>query len=125
MAQYDHSTAALLSQFSKDLRILGYEVGKSAALNAATWAPSTNSRLSLVNFHDACGLDHRRAPLPFREAGSPLAVDVDARELLAVPVVDRYLPVTVFPAPVAPHAAGLAGTFRFRHSSSDGTAGLL
>jgi hypothetical protein len=31
--------------------------------------------------------------------------------------------VTVFSAPVAPHAAGLAGTFRFRHSSSDGTTG--
>ena len=83
---------------------------------------STNNRLRSVNFHDARGLDHRRAPLPFRKAGSPLAVDVDARKLLAVPVVDRHLPVTVLPAPVAPHAAGLAGTFRFRHSSSDGTS---
>jgi hypothetical protein len=35
------------------------------------------------------------------------------------------LPVAVLSAPVAPHAAGLAGTFRFRHSSSDGTNGLL
>jgi hypothetical protein len=85
----------------------------------------TNNRLRSVNFHDARGLDHRRAPLPFRKAGSPLAVDVDARKLLAVLVIDRDLPVTVFSAPVAPHAAGLAGTFRFRHSSSDGTAGLL
>jgi predicted dienelactone hydrolase len=85
----------------------------------------TNNRLRSVNFHDARGLDHRRTPLPFRKAGSPLAVDVDARKLLAVPVVDRHLPVAVLSAPVAPHAAGLAGTFRFRHSSSDGTAGLL
>ena len=86
---------------------------------------SANNRLRSVNFHNASGLDHRRAPLPFRKAGRPLAVDVNPRKLLAVFVVDGYLPVAVLSAPVAPHAAGLAGTFRFRHSSSDGTNGLL
>jgi hypothetical protein len=30
--------------------------------------------------------------------------------------------VAVLSAPVPPHAAGLTGTFRFRHSSSDGTS---
>ena len=107
---------ASLPQFSREL-------GAKPPNPSRTIGALHENALSLVNFHHASGFHHRRSPLPLGETGGSLAVDVDARKLLAVLVVDRYLPVTVLSAPVPPHAAGLAGTFRFRHSSSDGTSG--
>jgi len=94
----------------------------SRTIGAAQPRRTPQNALSLINFHHASGFHHRRSPLPLGETGGSLAVDIDTRKLLAVLVVDRYLPVTVLSAPVPPHAAGLAGTFRFRHSSSDGTS---
>ena len=81
-----------------------------------------NVALNLIDFHDARGLDHRRSLLPLGETGGSLAVNIDARKLLAVSIVDRDLPVAVLSAAVAPHSAGFAGLCRFCHSSSDGTA---
>jgi hypothetical protein len=110
---------ASLPQFSREL-------GASRQIHRERQAQqprrTPQNALSLINFHHASRFHHRRSPLPLGEAGGSLAVDIDTRKLLAVLVVDRYLPVTVLSAPVPPHAAGLAGTFRFRHSSSDGTS---
>jgi hypothetical protein len=113
--------SASLPQLSKELGTRPPNPSRTIGAPQPRRNPQTNAP-SLINFHDAGGFHHRRSPLPLGETRGSLAVDIDARKLLAVLVVDRYLPVTVLSAPVPPHAAGLAGTFRFRHSSSDGTS---
>src|SRR6202007_503209 len=78
-----------------------------AARFAAKIAESMNVALNLIDFHDARGLDHRRALLPLGETGGSLAVNIDARKLLAVSIVDRDLPVAVLSAAVAAASAGV------------------
>ena len=84
-------------------------------------APSVQTRLraaDLVYFQDSGGLHHGRFSLPLGEPGGAIAVDIDARELFTVFVINRDLPMAVLSSAVPAHSAGLAGLFRFRHNSS-------
>lgn len=70
-------------------------------------------RAFLVDFQDARRLHNRRSLLPLGKARSPLAVYIDPRELLAVVIINRHLPVVVFPASVMAETRGALPIFRF------------
>src|SRR5271167_497395 len=61
-----------------------------------------------VHFHDARCFHNRRFLLALRKARRPLAINVDARELFPVVIIDGYLPMPVFAPAVTAIAAGLA-----------------
>jgi len=73
----------------------------------------------LVYLYNAGCLHNRRSFLAFRKALGAFAIYVDARKLLAVVIVDRYLPVAVPAAAIPADPGGLAGLRLFPH---DGVA---
>jgi hypothetical protein len=65
----------------------------------------------LIHFEDTGGLHDRRSFLAFSKAGSLLAVNINASELLAVCIIDGDLPVAVLPPTIA--AESRASPFPF------------
>lgn len=63
---------------------------------------------ALIHFENARRSHHRRFLLPRGEAFSSVAVDINARESLAVAVKNRHLPVAVFAPLVAMESRGLS-----------------
>ena len=63
---------------------------------------------ALIHFENARRSDDRRSLLPRGEALGSVAVDINARESLAVAIEDRHLPVAVFAPLVAMESRGLS-----------------
>jgi hypothetical protein len=63
---------------------------------------------ALIHFENARRSHHRRPLLPRGEAFGSVAVDINARESLAVAIEDRHLPVAVFAPLVAMESRGLS-----------------
>jgi hypothetical protein len=59
-----------------------------------------------INFHDARRLHHGRLFLSVRKLLRSFAVNIHAREFLAVRVINGYLPMMVFAPFVVAHSAG-------------------
>jgi hypothetical protein len=62
-----------------------------------------------VNLENASGFDDRRLFLSLGEALGALAVDINARKLFAILIINGNLPVTVLTAAIPGKAAGLGG----------------
>jgi len=77
-----------------------------------------NAAGRLIYFQDSGCLHHRRLLLALSEALGALAIDVNARELFAVVVIHRDLPVTVFAAAVSVKPAGFASLGLLSHCLS-------
>ena len=61
-----------------------------------------------VDFHHARRFDHRRALLALSETRGAFPVDVHARELFTIFVINRYLPMAVFAASVVVEPGGFS-----------------
>jgi hypothetical protein len=59
----------------------------------------------LIYFHDASGFDDRRLLLALRKSRCPVAINIDARKLLAIAVIDGHLPMPVLAPFVAVESA--------------------
>jgi len=69
-----------------------------------------------VHFENAGRLDDRRLLLALRKALRAVPIDVHTRELLAVVVVHRHLPVPMLAAAVPVKSSGLASLGLLSHS---------
>jgi hypothetical protein len=84
---------------------------KSSSFDGAASADATRlgREPGLVNFHDARRLHYRGLLLPLGKLLRALAINVHAREFLAVRVIDSYLPVMMFAPFIVAHSAGFLG----------------